>query len=369
MRGRLVLELPVIKHNPLNANGAFVRLRGGDILFAYNRRLARHNDNIGAEIAGVLSRDEGRSWTPPTTIFATSAGDALRDISNVSFARLLDGRLAVFYAMLRRPDDLRLYKRVSSDEGVTWTEEKLCIGYPGFFSVNNDRVIRLSSGRLIIPAAYHDQLRENGGNAEGGGPRVFSSIDYCGICHFFLSDDDGQTWHIAPNRVASSVPCSVTGLQEPGVVELSPGVLWGFARTDLGRHYEFFSLDGGLTWTQAQPSRFTGPCSPLAIKRGPAGSLVAVWNPVPSYISQEFDRPRFQRSRLVYAKSSDNGGTWQKPVALEDESAGDYTHPAVHFVDDAMLIAYNATFGQEVKSGTIRIRRVPGRRGFEDIAP
>ncbi len=365
MRGKLVLELPVVKQNPLNANGAFVRLRSGGILFAYNRLLARHNDSIGAEIAGVISHDQGLSWSSPATLLATSASDSLRDISNVSFMRLADGRLAVFYSVLRKSDDLRMYSRISGDEGLTWTGEALCMQYPGFFSVNNDRVVRLSSGRLIIPAAYHDQLQGSGDDPDAAGERVFTSIDFSGACHFFLSDDDGQTWRIAPGMVASSVPHSVTGLQEPGIVELSPGVLWGFARTDLGRHYEFFSFDGGLTWTQAQPSRFTGPCSPLAIKRGPSGLLVAVWNPVPSYISQTFDRPRFQRSRLVYAVSADNSNTWQTPVILEDESAGDYTHPAIHFADGATLIAYNATFGQEVKSGTIRIRRIAGMMNCE----
>jgi len=233
------------------------------------------------------------------------------------------------------------------------------MAYPGYFSVINDRVARLSSGRIIIPAAYHDQLPE-GERAPGmTGERVFTSINFSGTCHFFYSDDDGRTWNIAPGMAASNVQCSFTGLQEPGIVELASGVIWGFARTDLGRHYEFFSFDKGLTWTQAQPSRFTGPCSPMAIKRAPGGSLVAVWNPVPTYLSQEYDQPRPLRSRLVYAISWDEGASWQEEALVEDDSTGDFTHPSVFFARDAMLLSYNATMGNEVKNGAIRIRRIP----------
>lgn len=59
---------------------------------------------------------------------------------------------------------------------------------------------------------------------------------------------------------------SSSGLQEPGVVELKNGVLWAWARTDLGRQYEMFSMDGGEHWSDSQPSWFTGPCSPLSVK-------------------------------------------------------------------------------------------------------
>ena len=128
------------------------------------------------------------------------------------------------------------------------------------------------------------------------------------------------------------------------MVELQPGIVWGYARTDLGRHYEFFSFDNGNSWTEPEPSRFTGPCSPLLIKRNPRDrSLLAVWNPVPAYISQERDFPSSGRFRLVLSVSTDNGAHWRDPIVLENDQRGEFSHPAVHFADGGVLVAYDVT--------------------------
>lgn len=55
----------------------------------------------------------------------------------------------------------------------------------------------------------------------------------------------------------------LSGLQEPGVLELNPWVLWGFARTDLGRQYEMYSIDNGNKWTMAEPPALRRRIAPL----------------------------------------------------------------------------------------------------------
>lgn len=357
MTGELVCELPTVRLHPLNSNGAFIELRGGRIMFAYNRSLYSPGVNPKSNISAVYSSDQGRRWTQPAPLLSSENSGAL-SVSSTSFVRMLDGNLGGFFtAQITRIDDLRMFLSVSSDEGRSWSEFKPCQPSPGYYVTNNDRILRLSSGRLLVPSAYHD-ISFDGESVNMTYDSTFN-INFYGSCHFFYSDDDGATWRQSDNSVAINAARSSTGVQEPGVVEIHPGVIWGLGRTDLGRHYEFFSFDNGQTWTHAEPSRFTGPCSMLAIKRNPRDrSLIAVWNPVPSYVSQEYDQPHFKRSQLVYSISYDNGVSWEPPVFIENSDDGDFTHPAVYFTNDGVLFSYNTAFGQKVKRSSVRIRFV-----------
>ena len=58
---------------------------------------------------------------------------------------------AVLAAML----GTRAFAAVSADEANTWGEPTLCMADKGYYVVNNDRVIQLSGGRLVAPAAWH----------------------------------------------------------------------------------------------------------------------------------------------------------------------------------------------------------------------
>ena len=140
------------------------------------------------------------------------------------------------------------------------------------------------------------------------------------------------------------IPCCDSGLQEPGILEIAPNILWGWARTDLGRQYEMFSHDGGDTWTASQPSRFTSPLSPLCMKRGWDENIYAIWNPIPVYNGREVDKEFFTggRTPLVIAVSKDNGQTFTDPVAFEEEPDRGYCYCALHFTKEALLLAYCA---------------------------
>ena len=61
---------------------------------------------------------------------------------------LRDGRLW----MLARTK-YGLGESYSSDQGRTWSEPVLCMPGAGYYVTNNDRIIRLGSGRLVVPAA------------------------------------------------------------------------------------------------------------------------------------------------------------------------------------------------------------------------
>ena len=354
MRGRIVGEIPTIKTPPKNTNGSFAGLKDGRLLFAYSQSMV---STIEGYIAFMVSEDQGVTWKPARAVIRPESIDGALTLNDVSLLRLFDGKLAVFYSVLRSAGDLCMYMSVSGDEGETWSKGRRCTPRNGYFITNNDRVVRLSSGRLLFPSAYHSSSEASMFSERADDAR---DINYSAIAHFIYSDDDGETWQMARNSVAINIPCTESGLQEPGVVELTPGILWGFARTDLGRHYEFFSIDNGDSWTQAEPSRFTGPCSPLCIRRAPdSGWLIAVWNPVPGYISQERDLPKSGRFRLVYAVSRDNGATWSEPCILEDAPRGEFTHTAIYFSAVGVVLSYDVTYTGITQRHMIRIRLIP----------
>ncbi len=328
--GKIVCTLAPEGRNSRNSEGAFIVL-GDRIRFLYSRFDADNgHDDANADIAEVVSRDGGESWSAPRVLFRASDSGAA-NLMSVSCLRLGESEWGLFYLVRRGPEDTRLVLRRSGDGGETWGEPVYCMDDLGYHVVNNDRVIRLSSGRLLIPAAIHPA---------GEDPRYRVRFDPFDA--FYLSDDDGHTWRQSKSLVSYFTPNNPAGLQEPGLVELPGGVLWGYARTALGRHYEFFSYDGGESWTQAQPSQFTGPASPLQIKRSPFdGKLLAVWNPVPNYQTRE-TFAGWGRTPLVCAVS-DGGMDFSEPLVLENDPARGFCYPAIAFLDaETALLAYCA---------------------------
>ena len=177
----------------------------------------------------------------------------------------------------------------------------------------------------------------------------------------FYSDDDGLTWHESAAPLTLSGIRSRSGLQEPGLVELNGGLLYGWARTDLCVQYEFLSRDGGESFSPAVPSCFTSPLSPLSMKRLPDGRLIALWNPIPEYQTRRSDKRTGGRTPLVYAFSSDEGRTWSEPEILEDDPLGGYCYTAIYATADALLLSYCAGDTRRDPSclNRTRIRRIP----------
>ncbi len=338
--------------NPRNSEGAFLTLRDGSILFVYSRyNGADCADDAPADLAALRSYDGGRSWSAPALLF-TAAEHGVGNIMSVSLLRLGNGDVGLFYILRRGWQDARLVLRRSADEGAHWSAPVCCIPWQGYHVTNNDRVLRLSSGRLLAPAAFHPLQGQADGQASG--------IQLCGEAHFCCSDDDGHTWRALPQRLSLHCAHSGSGLQEPGAVELSPGVLWGYARTDLGRQYEFFSWDNGESWSAPSPSAFPSPCSPLSVKRGPDGRLYAVWNPEPDHPLRPAAPAGWGRTPLALAVSCDNGKSWEPPLVLEQDPQSGYCYAALHFTDDgALLLAYCAGGPEDgMCLARLRIRRL-----------
>jgi sialidase-1 len=339
-------DLNPTSEHPRSTEGAFATLKSGRIIFAYSQFSGGQEDHSPSEIAEIHSDDQGRTWSKPRVVVPTGS---YQNIMSVSFLRLASGKLVRFHCVKKTKWlDCHPVMSVSTDEGASWSEPKLVFDAPGYFVLNNDRVIQTASGRLIMPVGYH---RTSGAADER------ASWDSRAIAMWYYSDDEGTTWKEASTWWGIPV-VSESGLQEPGVVQLADGSLFGWARTDQRAQYQFSSKDDGLSWSAPVVSPLKSPNSPASIKRLPkSDTLMVVYNDhsgrVPAPKSPK------QRSPLVAAFSTDGAKTWVAPQVIEEDLTGWYCYTAMHFTDDAVLLAYCAGNDEIGKLSRLRIRRVP----------
>jgi hypothetical protein len=340
------LKLSPSRGNPRNSEGDFVRLAGGRWLFVYTHFDGGSDDHASAHLAGRVSDDDGLTWSQQDReILPNEAG---MNVMSVSLVRLFDGRIALFYLRKESVTDCRPYVRYSDDEARTWGVPAQIVADQdaAYYVVNNDRVIQLSSGRLVVPAARHAVRRD---------PPAFSSYGEA-LC--YVSDDAGATWqrgHGAPvGPRADGVPVMI---QEPGVVELNDGRLMMYARTDAGSQYLAMSSDGAGSWSELRPSEIVSPLSPASIERVPtSGDLMLVWNNHAG-IAEELSG---KRTPLTVALSDDEGDHWGRVRNLEENPHGWYCYTAMAFAADYALLAYCAGDRREGNGlATLQITRVP----------
>ena len=357
---QIVLELPPGPGNPRNSEGTFATLRDGRILYAYTRFSTEIRDGIpdsgAAEIVARYSSDGGLSWTTNDT--TVIANEGAFNVCCPSLLRLQSGELALFYLRKNSQSDCIPMMRRSFDEGATWGEPTKCItDAPGYYVLNNDRVIQLRDGRLLFAVSLL--------SAPDG------SWDEKGTVLSYYSDDNGATWRrggtvaaVSPMNSTSEYTEHTEGatrtvsqaggsggrarvtFQEPGVVELRDGRILLWIRTDAGCLYVCHSSDRGETWTVPRPSPFVSPLSPASIKRLPTGDLLALWNDHASRPEMKTRGPAWAhgaRTPLAAVLSRDDGETWSAARLLEDAPDGWFCYTSVHpLADGTVLLGYCA---------------------------
>ena len=320
-----VLNLPPTPDNPRNTEGSFVTLKDGRVMFAYTKFTGGGDDHAAATVVARYSSDGGQSWT--TTDQPVVGREGKMNAMSVTLLRLKDGRIALFYLRKDSLSDCHPLLRYSSDEGVTWTEPISAIAEPGYYVLNNDRVIQLNNGRLVMPVALHVPI-----DGKFGGR---------GLVMTYVSDDTGKTWRKTATLEAPAE--TRAGFQEPGVVELKDGRIMMFIRTQLGSQYLSYSKDHGQTWSPAQPSKIASPLSPASIKRVlGSGDLLMVWNDHAKVDEAIRSTPKSggKRTPQTVAISKDNGETWQHVTNIRDAADGWYCYTAIHFVKGNVLLAF-----------------------------
>lgn len=310
-----------VSDGPRNSEGDMAVLKDGSILLAYTRFTDGGSDFAKADIAARTSNDGGATWSADSRTLVPNEGGL--NVMSVSLLRLQDGRIALLYLRKNSPADCRPYLRVSEDEGQTWNAPVLCIDRIGYYVVNNDRLIQLDTGRLVIPVAIHSQ---DGAEFQSRGRAA---------C--LLSDDAGLTWRWSATTLDAE-PESKTGLQEPGLAAFPDGKVWMYIRTDRGCQLGSWSEDGGDTWSPTERTSLVSPIAPATIERLPGTErLVAIWND-----HEGIDEPRQdKRTPLTVAVSDDRGATWKRIAVAEDNPNGWFAYTAMLWTESHLLFAYS----------------------------
>lgn len=278
-----------------------------------------------------------KSPLPPTKV-ATQPSDAY-----IGLSLLPDGEIR-HYNYGEQADEGTFYLS-SRDGGKTWTKQKytkemlyadrqspvsgeyirlLNMGKNGVYAIRTeggiegDKTLRKvdSIGAIMIKPPVFIRDGERVVVAAHGGVTPKGSFTY-------VSDDDGLTWKrsntvTAPDHVKGGFHKGTRwnhGAVEPTVVELNDGTLWMLVRTSQDYHYEAFSNDGGLTWSDSRPSTFYGTITMPTLGRLSDGSLLLLWTnttPLPELETADgvWDDVFTNRDVTHAAISFDDGKTW-----------------------------------------------------------
>ena len=352
-----VCELPRGENNPRNSEGDFALLKDGSVLFAYSRYTGDDDhDDAACNVAGLISKDGGRSFSPLPEPLATAAELDTQNIMSVSLCRIPDGTLCLFYLAKFGPQSAVYLKRATEENGLSFGPPELCVPKKRgvYYVVNNARITVSPQGEVLIPLARHPIVGEKG-NRHGS---------YFGAACVWAGDAHGRNWYQKSGVLTMPYPGHTrTGLQEPGIEVLPDGRLYGYFRTDRHFQYESFSSDGGAVWTRPVPSPFTSPDSPMLIRRSPfSGVYYAVWNPIPNYNGRIDPDKRWinaGRTPFVLAQSED-GVNFTPYTVLENDPGRGYCYPAIYFLDEKTFLLSYCCGGEEdgMCLTRTRIRRV-----------
>ena len=282
-----------------------------------------------------ISRDEGKTWTPPIVVNDTYMDDRDTGILYMGNGRMLitwftedtswceetikrnpDTALSAVKGMIdgykNLPKDAavgqRAYVRVSEDYGVTWSNiTKVPVSAPHGPSL-------LKDGTLLYLGKESDDM---------GSGRIASCV----------SRDGGYTW-TKIGIVDMPQGMKPSSFHEPHVTELADGSLFGMIRVHGADEFPSFTMfstrsaDGGKTWTVPEPTGVNG--SPPHLLLHSSGALIC------SYGKRDGDNIGDEHAMVSF----DNGKTWRDDYILDDRCNNpDLGYPATTELDDGSLIS------------------------------
>ncbi len=327
--------------NKRSGEGSVVSLANGDLLCVYGA-FAGGADHDQATLVQRISSNHGKTWSAPA-VFTPTPPNCLNQMS-ASLLSLQSGRIAGMFLRKQTRDDCRPCFMSASPKAQDWSSPAPMIEKPGYYVINNDRLIQLNSGRLLAPYALHDTSGES-----------FSSR-----CGCVFSDDEGVSWHLS-NKEISIEPENIkqpqaldnyfpevwqrilegkVECQEPGVIELSNGKVMMWCRSNGGYSYRAYSDDGGDTWSSFKAiPEFAMPNSPQSIKRLPGNQrLIMLFN---DHNHIPLGHPQWHwRRPLTVAVSDDDGQTWRRHGLLEPDSIPSNCYYSICFHKNQVVFTY-----------------------------
>lgn len=298
----------------------------------------------GPEIAIFrrLSSDNGETWSAPAKVMTFPAGPG---VVTTQVYPLVDQKgavhaFAVRYYSLPKKDRTNgrseLYHAISTDQGATWSKPERA-GFGHTYTGAINSIIQLKSGRILGALSYtSDNFIESVSQREF---RVVS----------FYSDDNGRSWKVGQDDMQVPFGPQVVhpGAIEPVLLELAPNRVHMLIRTQTLRFFESLSTDGGATFSTPKASRFMAPDSPGSLLRLRNGNLMMVWNDIQAYpngVTGHF------RQYLYGAVSKDNGSTWSRskrvgPLEQPDRAGSRGDYPFLCQTSDGSVLLYYTRFG------------------------
>ena len=290
-------------------------------------------DSVSCQIASMVSTDGGRTWGDRKVM---QPNVWKHNVKHPNLVRLSDNEILFSCVGWDSSTQRNVFMRRSLDNGRTWGRQ-VQISEPGWYCNNADRALRLSTGRVLLPA--HGPYAEKyigGAPYRGGNLHAF----------VFYSDDGFHTW----KRSADSMTAKGRGCHEPTIVELKDGRLFCLLRNTNQRQYFSISEDGGDHWTKPAPTVLTSPESPAIVKRIPTtGHLLVIWNNVAS-------KSNWPRIPLTAAISRDEGQTWTNFRDIDNRADHDAAYPSVTFAGHEALVAYYSRSTKWKRDSEITLR-------------
>ena len=335
--------VPMPTHTYRGMTGSMVELNDGSLLFA----VPVLGESQYSGIVGRKSTDGGRTWSDEFPMQPRIPGT--EGLIIPCLLRLQSGELLFAYAVFIHGEMYaHMYVRRSTDEGETWSHPLVASPVAGGRYSQPDKMIQLSTGRIIIPTEQH-------------GPNGYM------ISFVYYSDDNGYAWY------PSEKPADAGFMtDEPSVVELKDGRLLMIYRTTKGYLGKAYSSDGGETWGEEELiKQLPSPNAPEFITRIPStGDLLVLWcnnAHAPGIYERGEEQPVVTvgqlerrlgdiRSPLSSAISRDEGETWEhiRDIATDPEEGvyADYGYPGVVFIEEdgqeVAVLNYNALDGIDI---------------------
>ncbi len=339
--GEIVFEdvhavpLPVQNYGYRGMPGDIVALNDGRLLLAYTRQSS--SGSADGAIGAKYSSDLGKTWEEEFALVPAPRplvqDKSIHIYCHPSFLRLANGDLLMSYIYRGSMKPLfgHNYYRRSLDDGQSWGDQLIVTPFPGYHIMHNDKLVLLSTGRIIAPVEFELAKPED----DHGGYVSYTAY----------SDDNGYSWWRSTNEV--NLQGEGIETQEPHVVELKDGRLLMLMRTYSGYVVKAYSEDQGASWGPgikvpelALPSHTS---SALCVERIPStGDLLLL------RCSGGPAEPFRWRTPFVAVLSNDDGETWRNERVLMGEADNDYGYPSLTFVDDLALISYHQRDGLHV---------------------
>lgn len=262
----------------------------------------------GGRISTCWSSDEGRTWTPASTLY-----DSPEDDRDPSITALRNGGLVVSFFTPSGGVQI-IQQRLGSHE---WSSPTLLGKGLGASSP----VRELPNGDWILGAYFEDDAKAYGMTLR--------------------SSDQGRSW-----EPASLIDSGGQFLDaETDIIALKDGSLFAGLRGGKGAPMNGSrSSDGGKHWTTAQPLGFVGHCPYL--HRAPGGQIVLAYR-------QPVKGPTYGTALRI---STDEAKTWGEAVPV-DSVIGAY--PSMVSLKDGSVLAvyYEEGGGSNIRARKFRIEK------------